>query len=167
MAVPDSSPRASTVVSVRIPQRMMIADGTSFPPGCCAISWGRASAPAGVSPEALQASGCSCRVFLQSLPVCEVLVSAGVGNISAGLGGAMHTYLAHICHACSHASSPRAWAQSRRSRGALRLVYTPLRRPSAGQRGEVSTTPIERVTNCRFLIELLSGDPGGRPCPAR
>jgi hypothetical protein len=53
MAVPDSSPRASAVVSVRIPQRLMLADGTSFPPGCCAVPWGRASAPAGVAPEAL------------------------------------------------------------------------------------------------------------------
>jgi hypothetical protein len=34
---------------------------------------------------------------------------------------------------CSRASSPQAWAQSRRSGHALRLVHTPLRRPSAGQ----------------------------------
>jgi hypothetical protein len=56
------------------------------------------------------------QVFSQSLPVCEVLVSAGVGDVSAGLGGAMHTYWAHIyvrCVSmkCSRASSPRAWAQ--------------------------------------------------------
>jgi hypothetical protein len=151
---------------------LMLADGTFFPPGCCVVPWGRSSTPAGVAPEALQERGCSCKVFSQSLPVCEVLVSATVGNISVGLGGAMRTYLAHVCvrcisRRCSHASSPRAWAQSRRSRGALRLVYTPLRRPSAGQRGEVSTTPIERVANCGFLIELLSGDSSGRPCPVR
>jgi hypothetical protein len=66
---------------------------------------------------------------------------------------------------CSHVSSPRAWAQSRRSGGALRLVHTPLRHPSAGQRGEVSTTPIERVANRGFLVELLSGDSSGRLCP--
>jgi hypothetical protein len=113
MAVPDSSPRASVVVSVRIPQRLMLADGTFFPPRCCAVPWGRASAPAGVAPEALQERGCSCKVFSQSLPVCEVLVSAGVGNISAGLGGAMRMYLAYvrvrcISRTCSHASIPRA-----------------------------------------------------------
>jgi hypothetical protein len=53
MAVPDSSPRASVVVSVRNPRRLTFADGTFFPPGCCAVPWGRASAPAGVAPEAL------------------------------------------------------------------------------------------------------------------
>jgi hypothetical protein len=63
MAVPDSSPRASVVVSVRNPQRLMLADGMFFPPGCCAIPWGRASAPAGVATEALQEHGCSCKVF--------------------------------------------------------------------------------------------------------
>jgi hypothetical protein len=31
MVVPDSSPRASAVVSVRNPQRLMLADGTLFP----------------------------------------------------------------------------------------------------------------------------------------
>jgi hypothetical protein len=96
-AVPDSSPRASMVISVRIPQRLTLADGTFFLPGCCAVLWGHASAPAGVAPEALRERGCFCKVFLQSLPVCEVLVSAGVGNISAGLGGAMRTYLACVC----------------------------------------------------------------------
>jgi hypothetical protein len=123
---------------------------------------GGASAPAGVAPEALQERGCSCKVFWQSQPVCEVLVSAGFGNISVSLGGAMRTFLAYVyvrCVArrCSRALSPRAWAQLRRSRGALRLVYTPPRRLSAGQRGEVSTTPIERVAKYVFLIELLSG----------
>jgi hypothetical protein len=140
----------------------MLADGTFFPPGCSAISWGRASAPAGVTPEALQERGCSCKVFPQRLPVYKVLVSAGVGNVSASLGGAMHTYLEYvylwcISTRCSRASSPRAWARLRRSTGALRLVYTPLRHPSTGQRGEASTTPIERVANCGFLVELLSG----------
>jgi hypothetical protein len=159
MAVPDCSPRASVVVSVRNPQRLMLADGTLFLPGCCAVPWGRVSAPAGVAPEALQ-----------NLAVCEVLVSAGVGNVSASLDGAMHTCLAYICiwcisRRCSRASSPRSWAQSWRSRGALHLVHTPLRRHFAGQRGEASTTPIERVANCGFLVELLLGGSNGCPCP--
>jgi hypothetical protein len=33
MIVPDSSPRASVGVSVRIPQMLTLADGTFFPPG--------------------------------------------------------------------------------------------------------------------------------------
>jgi hypothetical protein len=49
MAIPDISPRASAVVSVSNPQRLMLADGTLFPPGCCAVPWGRATAPAGVA----------------------------------------------------------------------------------------------------------------------
>jgi hypothetical protein len=113
MAVPDSSPRASAVVSVRIPQRLMLADGTFFPTECCAVPWGRASAPAGVAPEALQECGCFCKVFSWSPLVCEVLVSAGVDNILASLGGSMRTYLAYVCirciaRRCSRASIPRA-----------------------------------------------------------
>jgi hypothetical protein len=53
MVVPDSSPRASAGVPVRIPQMLTSGDGTFFPPGCCAIPWGRASKPAGLAPEAL------------------------------------------------------------------------------------------------------------------
>jgi hypothetical protein len=34
MAVPDSSPRASVGVSVRISQMLMLADGTFFPHDC-------------------------------------------------------------------------------------------------------------------------------------
>jgi hypothetical protein len=62
-------------------------------------------------------------------------------------------------------SSPQAWAHLRRSGRAPRLVRTPPRRPSAGQGGEASMTPIERVANRGFLIELLSGDSSGRLCP--
>jgi hypothetical protein len=36
-----------------------------------------------------------------------------------------------------------------------------------GTEGEVSATPIERVANCGFLVELLLGGSSGRPCPAR
>jgi hypothetical protein len=36
-----------------------------------------------------------------------------------------------------------------------------------GTEGEVSATPIERVANCGFLVELLVGGPSGRPCPVR
>jgi hypothetical protein len=92
MVIPNNNPRASVVVSVRNLQRLTLADGMFFPPGRCAVPWGRASAPAGVAPEALQERGCSCKVFLQCLLVCEVLVSAGISDVSAGLGGAVRTY---------------------------------------------------------------------------
>jgi hypothetical protein len=36
-----------------------------------------------------------------------------------------------------------------------------------GTEGEVSATPIERVANCGFLVELLVGGSSGRPCPVR
>jgi hypothetical protein len=42
----------------------------------------------------LQERECSCKVFSQDLPVCGVLISTGIGNIPAGLGGATRTYLA-------------------------------------------------------------------------
>jgi pantoate kinase len=70
----------------------MLADGTFFPLGCCVVPWGCAGAPAGVALEALRERGCSCKVFSQRLPVCEVLVSAGIGDVSAGFSGAMRTY---------------------------------------------------------------------------
>jgi hypothetical protein len=94
-----------------------------------AIPCGRASGPVGLAPEALQERGCSCKVLPQSLPVCEVLVSAGIGNIPAGLGGAMRMYLAFVCvrcisKRCSHASSPRAWARSRRLVSVRNVVPT-------------------------------------------
>jgi hypothetical protein len=37
MVVPDSSSRASAVVSIRNPERLALADRTFFPPGCCAV----------------------------------------------------------------------------------------------------------------------------------
>jgi hypothetical protein len=33
---------------------LVLADGTFFTPGCCAIPWGRAGGPAGLAPEALE-----------------------------------------------------------------------------------------------------------------
>jgi hypothetical protein len=63
VAVSDSSPLASAEVSVRNPLRLMPTDGVFFLSGRYAISWGRASAPAGVAPKALQDHGCSCKVF--------------------------------------------------------------------------------------------------------
>jgi hypothetical protein len=36
-----------------------------------------------------------------------------------------------------------------------------------GTEGEISATPIERVANCGFLVEMLVGGSSGRPCPVR
>jgi hypothetical protein len=44
---------------------LMLADGTFFPPGCCAIPWGRASGPTGLAPEALEECVYSFKVFSQ------------------------------------------------------------------------------------------------------
>jgi hypothetical protein len=137
MVVPDSSPRASAEVSVKNTQRLTPTDGMFFLPSRYAVPWGRASAPAGVASKALQERRCSYKVFSQSLSVCEVLIVVAVRNVSASLGGAARIDGSlHLVHArkCSRASSPRAWARSRRLGGAFRLVHTPLRRPSAGQR---------------------------------
>jgi hypothetical protein len=79
---------------MRIPQMLTPADGTFFPLVAGVIPWGRASGPAGLAPEAMQERGCSCKVFSQVLLVCGVLVSADIGNIPAGLGGAACTCLA-------------------------------------------------------------------------
>jgi hypothetical protein len=56
----------------------------------------------------------------------------------------------------------------RGDRGELSDLY--LYAPSLslrGTKGEVSATPIDRVADCGFLVELLSGDLSGRPCPVR
>jgi hypothetical protein len=60
---------------------LTLADGTFSPLVAGVIPGGRASGPAGLAPEALQERGCSCKVFSQDLPVCGVLVSAGIGDI--------------------------------------------------------------------------------------
>jgi hypothetical protein len=64
-------------------------DGTFFPPGCCSIPWGRASRPAGLAPEALEECVYSFKVFSAASSLCEVFISAGLGGVSAGLGGAI------------------------------------------------------------------------------
>jgi hypothetical protein len=124
MAVPDSSPRASTVVSVRNPQRLALVDGTFFPPGCCVVSWGGATAPAGVASEALQERGCSCKVFPQRSSTCEMLVSADIGSVSAGLGGAMRMYR----HSPAFSAYP----------GGVVVHQAPEPGPTRGDRGELS-----------------------------
>jgi hypothetical protein len=53
-------------------------------------------------------------------------------------------------------------------RGELSDLYLNAPSPSLrGMEGEVSTTPINRVADCGFFVELFSGDSSGRPCPGR
>jgi hypothetical protein len=47
------------------------------------------------------------------------------------------------------------------------LFFNVLSPSLRGTEGEVSATPIGRVANCGFLIELLVGGSSGRPCPVR
>jgi hypothetical protein len=119
----------------------------------------------GLTPKALQGRGCSCKVFSQDLPLCKVLVSAGIGNIPAGLGGAMRTFLAFVCvrcisRRCRRASCPRAWARSWRSGRTLRLVRTFPRRPSAGQRVRFLQPPssgsriADSSLSCYWVIQV-------------
>jgi hypothetical protein len=57
----------------------------------------------------------------------------------------------------------------RGDRGKLSDLY--LNAPSPSLRGtgggEVSATPIDRIADCGFLVELLSIDSSGRPCPVQ
>jgi hypothetical protein len=143
MAVPDSSPRAFAAVSVRNPQRFVLSDRTFFPPGCCDVPWGRTSAPAGVAPESLEECEYSCKVFHSMFQVCEVFVSAGLGNISAGLGGAMHTFR----HLPAFGACP----------GGVAVRRAPEPGPTQGDRGELSGLSV------RPFATLSQG--GGVRCP--
>jgi hypothetical protein len=126
---PDSSPRAFAVVSIRSPQRLALTDGTFFLPDCYDIPWGRASALVGVAPEGLQERGCSYKVFSQRLLVCEVLVSAGIGSVSASLGGAMRTYR----HPSALSARP----------GSVAVRRAPDPGPTQGDRGEISVLSVD------------------------
>jgi hypothetical protein len=68
---------------------LTLADGTFVPPGCCAISWGRTSRPVGLAPEALEECVYSFKVFSAASSSCELFILAGLGGVSAGLGGAI------------------------------------------------------------------------------
>jgi hypothetical protein len=59
---------------------LMLANGTFFSPGCCAIPWGRASRPVGLAPEALEECVYSFKVFSAASSLCEVFISVGLGG---------------------------------------------------------------------------------------
>jgi hypothetical protein len=89
-----------------------------------------------------------------------VLISTGVGDVPAGFGDTRTT--GTTCGRCN-----QAWAHSMRSGRALQLAFNAPSPSLRGTEGEVSATPIDRVVDCGFLIELLVGGSSGRPCPVR
>jgi hypothetical protein len=171
MAVPDSSPEASAVVFVRNPQRLTLADGTFFPPGCCAISWVTLAQPRVQPPKPCRSMGTPVGFFAVFVSARDVSFSWHRQCFSRPRRCRAHistlVCIQCISRRCSRVSSPRAWAHSRQSGRALRLVCTPLSHPSAGWRGEAPATPIDRVVNPGLLVELVSGDSSGRLCPIR
>jgi hypothetical protein len=102
-----------------------------------AVPWGLVSGPAGLAPEALQERECSCMVFFASFTSVRSICFNRHRRCSSRLRSHAHDwYFSRSVHPkrCSRASSSRAWARSRRSGRALRLVLTRPRRPSAGRR---------------------------------
>jgi hypothetical protein len=62
--------------------------------------------------------------FSQRLSVCEVSISAGIGSVSAGLGGAIRTH--------RHSSALGAYP------GSVAVCRAPEPGPTRGDRGELS-----------------------------
>jgi hypothetical protein len=99
-----------------------------------------------------------------------VHVSTGVGNVSAGFGDACAAgVIPSRCNpggvALRQAPEPGPIQGDR-----VELYDLSFNAPSSslrGTEGEVFTTPIGRVANCGFLVELLAGGSSGRPCPVR
>jgi hypothetical protein len=99
-----------------------------------------------------------------------VHVSTGISDVSAGFGDARATDIFRVRRVPGGVAvrrAPRALAHSRRSARALRLVLNAPLPSLRGTEGEVSATPIDRVANCGFLVELLAGGSSGRTCPVR
>jgi hypothetical protein len=98
-----------------------------------------------------------------------VHIPTGVGDVSAGFGDAHAT--GTVCGRCNPGGvAVRRAPESgpvQGDRGEL-FVFSNAPSPSLrGTEGEVSATPIDRVADCGFLIELLVGGSSGRPCPVR
>jgi hypothetical protein len=99
-----------------------------------------------------------------------VHIPTGVGDVSAGFGDARAT--GTIRGRCNPGGvAVRRGPEPGPVRGdrvvALRLVFNTPSPSLRGMEGEVSATPIDWVTDCGFLVELLVGGSGGRPCPVR
>jgi hypothetical protein len=108
--------------------------------------------------------------FRESLPACGVFVSTGIGDVPAGLGHAHMTRTGCVRCTLGGVAVRRAPKPGpiRGDRGELSdSLSTRPRRPFAGRRVRFLQPPIDQVADCGFLIELLSGDSSGRPCPVR
>jgi hypothetical protein len=105
--------------------------------------------------------------FHEFFPVCGVFVSTGIGDVPTGYGHAHMTDTS--CVRCTpggvavrRAPEPGPFEVIGVSSPSCFNAPSPSLR---GAEGEVSTTPIDRVTDCGFLVEPLSGCSSGRPCP--
>jgi hypothetical protein len=137
-----------------------------------AVPCGRVSGPAGLAPEALQERECSCTGFFR-----ETLQRAGrlfqPASAMFQPASVRHTHTpGAFCVRCSLGGVAVRRAPEpgpvRGDRAELSDLYLYAPSPSLrGTEGEVSTTPIDRVADCGFLVELLSGNSSGRPCPVR
>jgi hypothetical protein len=97
-----------------------------------------------------------------------VHIPPGVGNVGFGDAHATGTSRGRCTSggvAMRRAPEP---GPIRGDRGELFDLFLDAPSPSLrGTEGEVSATPIGRVADCGFLIELLAGGSSGRPCPVR
>jgi hypothetical protein len=99
-----------------------------------------------------------------------VHISTGVGDVSAGFGDARAACtIRGRCNpggvAVRRAPEPGPIRGDRVA--ALRLVFNAPSPSLRGTEGEVPATPIDRVADCGFLVELLVGGSSGRPCAVR
>jgi hypothetical protein len=134
------------------------------------VPWGRVSGPAGLAPEALQERECPCKGFFANPSQWAWYFFQPASTSFSRLRlRTCDRYLSRSVQPrrCSRTSSPRAWAHSRRSGRAVRLALNAPSPSLRGTEGEVSTTPIDRVADCGFLVKLLAGGSSGRPCPIR
>jgi hypothetical protein len=163
-AVPDSSPRASAGSPARLPQMLEPTDRTSFPLGLRTPSVGPRQRTRGSSPRS------PAGFYRDTWSEGAVHVSTGVGNVSAGFGDARAA--GTICGGCNPGGVAVRQAPEpgpvRGDRVELYDLFFIAPSPSLrGTEGEVSATPIGRVADCGFLVELLVGGSSGRPCPVR
>jgi hypothetical protein len=146
-------------------------DRTFFPPGLANAFRGAASAdPRVYPPKPCRSVGAPAGVGRETWPEGVVHVSTGVGNVSAGFGDARAA--GTIFGGCDSGGVAVRQAPEPRpiqgDRVELYDLFFNAPSPSLrGTEGEVSATPIGRVADCGFLIELLVGGLSGRPCPVR
>jgi hypothetical protein len=133
-----------------------------------AFPWGRVNGPAGPAPKPCRSvcapAGVFLRIFTNGRGICFNRHQRCFSRLRSR---ALDWYLSRSVHPmrCSRASSPRAWARLRPSGRALHLVLNAPSPSLRGMEGEVSTTPIDQVANCGFLVELLSGGSSGHHAP--